>query len=58
MTEVNTITDTSSELKVSVHVTTAEYQKQFDGELSKIAKSAKLDGFRQEIGRASCRERV
>ena len=47
MTEVKTITDTSSELKVSVHVTTTEYQKQFDGELSKIAKSAKLDGFRQ-----------
>ena len=47
MTEVKTITNTSSELKVSVHVTTTEYQKQFDGELSKIAKSAKLDGFRQ-----------
>ena len=47
MTEVKTIIDTSSELKVSVHITTTEYQKQFDGELSKIAKSAKLDGFRQ-----------
>ena len=47
MTEVKTITDTSSELKVSVEITSTEYQKQFDGELSKIAKSAKLDGFRQ-----------
>ena len=47
MTEVKTISDTPVELKVAVEVSPTEYQKQFDGELSKIAKNAKLDGFRQ-----------
>ena len=47
MTEVKTITETSSELKISVEVTTTDYQKKFDSELSKIAKNAKFDGFRK-----------
>ena len=47
MTEVKTIQDTSSELRVSVVVTNTEYQTQFDNELSNIAKTAKLDGFRK-----------
>ena len=47
MTEVKTINDSSSELKISVEVTGEEYQSQFENELSKIAKDVKLDGFRQ-----------
>tara|TARA_B100000035_G_scaffold278578_1_gene257647 strand:- start:4788 stop:6092 length:1305 start_codon:yes stop_codon:yes gene_type:complete len=47
MTEVKTITETSSELKISVEVTSTDYQKKFDSELSKIAKNAKFDGFRK-----------
>ena len=47
MAEVKTINDTPSEYIVSVEVTTSEYEKQFDNELSKIARTVKLDGFRQ-----------
>ena len=47
MTEVKTINDSSSELKISVEVTGEEYQSRFENELSKIAKDVKLDGFRQ-----------
>ena len=47
MAEVKTINDTPSEYKVSVEVTTSEYEKQFDSELSKVARTVKLDGFRQ-----------
>ena len=47
MAEVKTINDTSLEYRVSVEVTTSEYEKQFDDELSKIARTVKLDGFRQ-----------
>ena len=47
MAEVKTIKDSSSEYTVSVEVTAAEYEKQFNDELSKIAKTVKLDGFRQ-----------
>ena len=47
MAEVKTIKDSTSEYTVSVEVTTSEYEKQFDDELSKIARTVKLDGFRQ-----------
>ncbi len=47
MAEVKTIKDSSSEYAVSVEVTATEYEKQFNDELSKIAKTVKLDGFRQ-----------
>ena len=47
MAEVKTIKDTASEYTVSVEVTTSEYEKQFDDEISKIARTVKLDGFRQ-----------
>ncbi len=47
MAEVKTIKDSSSEYTVSVEVTAAEYEKHFNDELSKIAKTVKLDGFRQ-----------
>ena len=47
MAEVKTIKDSTSEFTVSVEVTASEYEKQFDDELSKIAKTVKLDGFRQ-----------
>jgi len=47
MAEVKTIKDSTSEYKVSVEVTASEYEKQFDDELSKIARTIKLDGFRQ-----------
>ena len=47
MAEVKTIKDSTSEYTVSVEVTAGEYEKQFDDELSKIAKTVKLDGFRQ-----------
>ena len=47
MTEVKTIKDSTSEYTVSVEVTASEYEKQFDDELSKIARTVKLDGFRQ-----------
>ena len=47
MAEVKTIKDSTSEYTVSVEVTAGEYEKQFDDELSKIAKTVILDGFRQ-----------
>ena len=47
MAEVKTIKDSTSEYTVSVEVTASEYEKQFDDELSKIARTVKLDGFRQ-----------
>ncbi len=47
MAEVKTIKDSTSEYTVSIEVTASEYEKQFDDELSKIARTAKLDGFRQ-----------
>ena len=47
MAEVKTIKDTASEYTVSVEVTTSEYEKQFDDEISKIARTVKLDGFRK-----------
>ncbi len=47
MAEVKTIKDSTSEYTVSVEVTASEYEKQFDDELSKIARTIKLDGFRQ-----------
>ena len=47
MTDHKIINDTDSELKVSVVVSNDEYQKEYDNELSGIAKTAKLDGFRQ-----------
>ena len=48
MAEVKTIKDSTSEFTVSVEVTASEYEKQFDDELSKIAKTVKLDGFAKE----------
>ena len=47
MAKINTLSETSSEYKVSVEITGDEYQERFDKELNIIAKSAKLDGFRQ-----------
>ena len=47
MTDHKIINDTDAELKVSVVVSNDEYQKEYDNELSRIAKTAKLDGFRQ-----------
>jgi len=46
MTELKTITDSDTELKVSVIVSRDEYDKQFNTELTLMAKTAKLDGFR------------
>tara|TARA_B100000900_G_scaffold266578_1_gene227559 strand:- start:1951 stop:3255 length:1305 start_codon:yes stop_codon:yes gene_type:complete len=46
MTELKTITDSDTELKVSVVVPRDEYDRQFNAELSLMAKTAKLDGFR------------
>ncbi len=46
MTELKTINDSDTELKVSVIISTEEYNKQFDSELSTIAKTANIDGFR------------
>ena len=39
MAEVKTIKDSTSEYTVSVEVTASEYEKQFDDELSKIART-------------------
>ena len=47
MTEQKIINDTETELKISVVISSEEYQKQYNHELSLIAKTAKLDGFRQ-----------
>ena len=47
MAQVKTIKDSTSEYTVSVEVSASEYEKQFDDELSKIARTVKLDGFRQ-----------
>ena len=47
MAKINTLSETTSEYKVSVEITGDEYQERFDKELNIIAKSAKLDGFRQ-----------
>ena len=47
MAKINTLSETSSEYKVSVEITGDEYRERFDKELNIIAKSAKLDGFRQ-----------
>ena len=41
------INDSETELKISVVIANEEYQKQYDSELSMIAKTAKFDGFRQ-----------
>ena len=46
MTDLKTINDSETELKVSVVISTDEYNKQFDNELSLIAKTATIDGFR------------
>ncbi len=46
MTDLKTINDSATELKVSVVVSSEEYNKQFDSELSSIAKTASIDGFR------------
>tara|TARA_B100001109_G_scaffold24660_2_gene18156 strand:- start:1052 stop:2356 length:1305 start_codon:yes stop_codon:yes gene_type:complete len=46
MTELKTINDSDTELKVSVIISNEEYSKQFDSELSTIAKTARIDGFR------------
>ena len=46
MTDLKTINDSDTELKISVVVSTEEYNKQFDSELSLIAKTASIDGFR------------
>ena len=46
MTELTTINDSDTELKVSVTISSEEYDKQFDSELSSIAKTASIDGFR------------
>ena len=47
MTNHKIINDTDTEFKVSVEVSSEEYQKEYNNELLEIAKSAKLDGFRQ-----------
>tara|TARA_Y100000389_G_scaffold97642_1_gene94340 strand:+ start:465 stop:1769 length:1305 start_codon:yes stop_codon:yes gene_type:complete len=47
MVDHKIINDSDTELKVSVAIANDEYQKQYDYELSIIAKTAKLDGFRQ-----------
>ena len=47
MAKISTLSETSSEYKVSVEITGDEYQERFNKELNIIAKSAKLDGFRQ-----------
>tara|TARA_B100001564_G_C20636529_1_gene669960 strand:- start:151 stop:1455 length:1305 start_codon:yes stop_codon:yes gene_type:complete len=41
------INDNETELKIAVVIASEEYQKQYDNELSTIAKTAKFDGFRQ-----------
>ena len=41
------INDSDTELKISVVIANEEYQKQYNSELSNIAKTAKFDGFRQ-----------
>lgn len=46
MTVLKTINDSDTELKVSVVISTEEYNKQFDSELVSIAKTASIDGFR------------
>ena len=47
MTDHKIINDTDAEFKVSVVISNEEYQKEYNNELLGIAKSAKLDGFRQ-----------
>tara|TARA_B100001063_G_scaffold214100_1_gene214098 strand:+ start:485 stop:1789 length:1305 start_codon:yes stop_codon:yes gene_type:complete len=47
MAEQKIINDSAAELKISVIIASDEYQKQYDNELSTIAKTAKFDGFRQ-----------
>lgn len=47
MTGQKIISDTITELKVSVEIPREEYDNQFNNELTSIAKTAKLDGFRQ-----------
>ena len=47
MAEQKIINDSAAELKISVIIASDEYQKQYDNELSIIAKTAKFDGFRQ-----------
>tara|TARA_B100001057_G_scaffold213289_1_gene213645 strand:- start:2658 stop:3962 length:1305 start_codon:yes stop_codon:yes gene_type:complete len=46
MTDLKTINDSDTELKISVVISTEEYNKQFDSELSLIAKTVSIDGFR------------
>ena len=41
------INDNETELKIAVVIASEEYQKQYNNELSTIAKTAKFDGFRQ-----------
>jgi trigger factor len=47
MAEQKIINNSAAELKISVIIASDEYQKQYDNELSTIAKTAKFDGFRQ-----------
>ena len=46
MTELKTINDSDTEFKVSVIVSGEDYNKQFQNELTSIAKTASIDGFR------------
>ena len=47
MSQVKIIDESSAELKISVEVESSEYEQKFEDELSKLAKTVKLDGFRQ-----------
>ena len=47
MSQLKTIKESSAELKISVEIESSEYEKIFNDELIKLAKTVKLDGFRQ-----------
>ena len=47
MTDQNILNNTDTELKISIVIGNEEYQKQYDKELTVIAKTAKFDGFRK-----------
>ncbi len=47
MSQIKTIHESSAELKISVEIESSEYEKKFNDELMKLAKTVKLDGFRQ-----------
>ena len=54
MSQLKTIEESSAELKISVEIESSEYEKIFNDELIKLAKTVKLDGFRQGKVPESC----